>query len=355
MSKLSSVAAAVGLIFLLLATVSFVAPPGTTPVWITSPVSDSMVPTITQDEAVVVTSKTPEVGDVILFQTESANRDVLHRIVNVTDDGSFITKGDANEITDQAEGMEPVAPRDVQGVVVTVNDDTYISIPVIGALLTNPAVIFSLWAVIMAIGFLPSITATVSSNRGRIQEMRFTSSVSRRTIIVLALVVMVVIPIAVMHTSKTENVVIVSSQGIEPGESGKTTVAVGESINRTISFSGGGLIAMTQTGHVTSGELERIAVKSGPLESSTDIVLRNPPRDEPGGQRATLKVYTYPATLPNSVLVQLADIHPLVAAIASSGVISGVIIVSTLLFVDSGGKSRQSRSKIRENRRSRHR
>jgi len=89
------------ILLLLLITIGYVAPPGASPLVLTSTISDSMTPGITQDEVLFITPDEPEVGDVILFQSDSVEQNVLHRVTNVTDSGAYITKGDANDVTDQ--------------------------------------------------------------------------------------------------------------------------------------------------------------------------------------------------------------------------------------------------------------
>jgi signal peptidase I len=87
----------------------------------------SMLPTLETGDLVViehVPASSIQVGDIIVYNPPCASEgfSVIHRVVNITSSGSFITKGDNNPGTDQAEGIAdgPVNPSCVQGVVVFV-------------------------------------------------------------------------------------------------------------------------------------------------------------------------------------------------------------------------------------------
>lgn len=68
------------------------------------------------DVCVVARSREPTVGDMILFQSGTSNRPVLHRVVALDGGGCLRTRGDANGIPDRS----TVAPAQVQGTVVAV-------------------------------------------------------------------------------------------------------------------------------------------------------------------------------------------------------------------------------------------
>ena len=72
--------------------------------------SGSMEPALaTGDLAICKTQDEYHVGDAVLF--EDANYLVLHRIVDVTEDGLFVTRGDANNVNDE----NLVSPENIHG------------------------------------------------------------------------------------------------------------------------------------------------------------------------------------------------------------------------------------------------
>lgn len=80
-------------------------------------VTGSMEPTILEDEYVLVKKTDASqlaVGDIIAFYSEAPDvrgKLVIHRIVEITEDGCFIVKGDANSLVDAL----PVRPDQLQG------------------------------------------------------------------------------------------------------------------------------------------------------------------------------------------------------------------------------------------------
>ncbi len=61
--------------------------------------SNSMVPTFHKGDILVLVGVSPEelkVGDIIVFSPSERATPVVHRIIKINDDGTFQTKGDAN-------------------------------------------------------------------------------------------------------------------------------------------------------------------------------------------------------------------------------------------------------------------
>ena len=82
--------------------------------------SGSMEPTLSVNDLVFVRATGDyEVGDVVVYQSGSSR--VIHRIARILEDGSVVTKGDANNTED-----EPIPPEDVKGEMVG-------KVPLIGA------------------------------------------------------------------------------------------------------------------------------------------------------------------------------------------------------------------------------
>ncbi len=82
--------------------------------------SGSMEPTLSVNDLVFVRATGDyEVGDVVVYQSGSSR--VIHRITRILEDGSVVTKGDANNTED-----EPVPAEDVKGEMVG-------KVPVLGA------------------------------------------------------------------------------------------------------------------------------------------------------------------------------------------------------------------------------
>lgn len=95
--------------------------------------SDSMKPTLeTNDGFILVKHKEYYINDVITFRPKQINAPyITHRIVNITDDGEYLTKGDNNSLTDQQNGEPLVSVEQIKGKAFIINGKV-LSIPYIG-------------------------------------------------------------------------------------------------------------------------------------------------------------------------------------------------------------------------------
>jgi signal peptidase len=95
--------------------------------------SGSMKPVLKPgDGFVVVKAAEFQTGDVIVFEPETlGHRYVTHRIVAVTPDGRFITRGDNSPLSDQQANEPPVATEQIRGKLLTVGGSV-VAIPWMG-------------------------------------------------------------------------------------------------------------------------------------------------------------------------------------------------------------------------------
>lgn len=317
------------------------------PLMVTSPISDSMTPTITQGDVVIVTSGETEVGDTILFETSQHNRNILHRAVETTDNGQFITQGDANNITDQQDGFDPVNRGDIHGSVVTIGGSP-LSVPFIGAVLSNPTAVLSIWVVISLIGFAPTLfggddrgTRTTPADRG---------TSDRKIILGIAICTMFILPVAIIGTPVTEDATIITSESVSAEADSQRTAPIGHSTTQEVVMTSESLIGMTQSAHL-EGDLRLEGVESPPSEAKTSIFVSNPPREGPTSDIAQITLYSYPGTLPQPILQSLANIHPAFAALASSSVISLGLSLLAFILINPNRTTRKQKSNIYQNRR----
>jgi signal peptidase I len=79
--------------------------------------SGSMEPVVSTGDVVLLqTVATPDIGPNTVVAFRSGTGRTLHRVVDRTSDGRFVTQGDANPVPDS----EPVRPADVEGAAVLV-------------------------------------------------------------------------------------------------------------------------------------------------------------------------------------------------------------------------------------------
>lgn len=314
--------------------------PGVAPVVVTSPESGSMAPTAEPHSLVVLTDTDPAVGDVALFETASRDQPVLHRLVGTTPDGdAFLTQGDANEVTDQETGDEPVQRSDVYGTVPTVAGQPLI-VPYAGVVLTNPAVGLGVWALL-------GLSLLYTTTGGRSVRMTVAAVPVRIHLVLVALTLMVALPLATVAAPATVEAEVVTTTTapadapavVQPGETGEQSVTVS---------------SPTLWGVHTVAQADGdLAVTGVERRSGTHVVtVQNEPSDTPGVERATVSVYSYPAILPRSSVTSLAAIHPAVPAFATSLLLGGPLLLGAVLSTDPRVPIRASRNAIARRRRS---
>ncbi|MEH7223682.1 signal peptidase I [Bacillus sp. JJ1566] len=119
--------------------------------------SESMEPTIkTNDGYILIRSKSYGVNDIITFKPKFLKEPfVTHRIVDVTEERTFITKGDNNSSLDQEAGEPFVDSRQIQGRVFTINGSPVI-IPKLGSISEkmNIFLLISIAIVLYLVGYL---------------------------------------------------------------------------------------------------------------------------------------------------------------------------------------------------------
>jgi signal peptidase len=314
--------------------------PAAAPVVVTSPATGSMQPTAPTDSLVVVVDTEPEVGEIALFESPEADRPVLHRIVGTTDDGRFLTQGDANEGTDQRAGAPPVATDDVYGTVPAPFGHPFV-IPYLGRLVTNPVLFGGIWGLV-------GLSLLYSTTGGETIRETVAAVPLRIHVVTLGLVVLVVLPAAVLWAPATSSTYILTTATapaddpslVRPGETGHRTVVVSSPVMR----------GLHNSVHV-SGELHVTATDPRPASDSVGVTVANRPASEPTVHRGTVTVYSYPAVLPASVVATLAAVHPGVAAFATATVLGGGIILLGFVVIDPGRTVRASRKTIRRGRR----
>lgn len=126
--------------------------------------SGSMEPTIKiNDGFIVAKSNEYNIGDIITFKPKFLEQPyVTHRIIGISDDGSFITKGDNNPLSDQQGGEPAVIENQVIGKLVSINNNPIIipKLGIISEIVTNKAsklnvfVIISIAIIVFIVGYV---------------------------------------------------------------------------------------------------------------------------------------------------------------------------------------------------------
>lgn len=293
----------------LLGLVSLLVAPASAPAYLGSATSGSMAPAIgAGDGYVVVAPGDVSVGDVVVFSSVERGGYVTHRVVGEGPDG-LLTKGDANRQTDQATGMAPVPRSAVVGEVLTVGG-TLVVLPGLGSLVRVIADHGTVALVLVA------ATGIVVGVRDRKRRDPRTRGVLRIGDVVPPLLAgAVTLSVAIVLLSSSSHVVFLQ------GELDGTATT-------NVTLDGGAGPFSELVVRADGVTVEERTVRDGRIHLSLSV----PPSSQDSAVR--LRVRPYPGTLPRAHLERLDRIHPLVAALASIGVVFGPLVLAYLLLVD---------------------
>ncbi|WP_254766561.1 S26 family signal peptidase [Salinilacihabitans rarus] len=287
-----------------------------------------------------------EGGDVVVFDAATLHDGGLttHRVVGETD-GGYVTKGDANPVTDQDGGEAAVAEGQIVAVALQANGEV-VTIPHLGTAvmaahegleaaadaLAAPvgvtaafegddagAVLIGLGVALLGLGLLFDSGARRETRRTRGRE----NVLAFRTTLALVLVVLVTFATAAMVVpSGTTEYGLVGAgeptddpQVVPPGETGE--------LSRTIDNAGYlpvvTVLEPESDGVAVEPEVLRVGIRD---EAAATVTLAAPA--EPGEYVRHVGEYRYLAVLPAWLLACLHAIHPFVAIAAVDAVIVGV-------------------------------
>lgn len=282
-----------------------------------------------------------DAGDVVTFRAETLNGGSLttHRVVGETA-GGYITKGDANPVTDQ-DGDEPPVSRDQIVAKALQVGGTVVVIPNLGLLVVGIGDLLSavqrtlatmfgtrallgtqgLAYLLFAVGMLSYVvSALLASEQQQRQTRRTTGVLDARLVIVgLTLVLIVILTASMVVPAGAQTFEFVSSQSDAPGPG---VIPTGDSENLTYIVPSNGFIPTVvylepmEPGINVSPQ--QLYVESSGRANAT-VTITAPP--ETGSYERTFVEHRYLALLPRSVIHALYTTHPWLPVVAINSVV----------------------------------
>ncbi|PSP15322.1 signal peptidase I [Halobacteriales archaeon QH_10_67_13] len=335
--------------------------------------SGSMTPTLSTGDGYVpipaILAGEITEGDVITFESSQieGGQPTTHRVVSVTGSG-YVTKGDANTVTDQDSGAPPVTDAQVTAVALQVNGGV-VRIPGLGTgvgllqgLLSGVqaalgglfgTTLFSgergLAVTLFGLGAALLVVEFVAERRGRPDRTRSRSRFSvkrvdsRLLIGGLAVLLMLVATVGMLAPAGTTSFELISAES--DAETPRVTAA-GGTTERPFVSENGGLVPLRVFVEPASEGIEvpdqRVSLGRG---ESHEQRLRTSVPEEIGLYQRSVTEYRYFAVLPTSVIDTLHDIHPTAALLAVNLVIGGVVTLVGVAVVGTGSLRVRERSR----------
>jgi len=323
------------IIVLVIITVTTAIPTSQSPVIITSPDTESMVPTIeTTDLVIAISSNEYASEDVILFRDSNVDQLILHRIVDETEEG-YITQGDANDITDQEAGLDPVSNSQISGRLVTYEDDP-ITIPYIGLIYSQTELLVLGWIIFLIFTIFGS---AITEPEYKHNEFSFIRTAS----VLILIFCLVAISISFFFPTIETLTYVVSQQ---PPPDSPDVVGLNNTKEQSMVIDNGLNLITTQYPEFSSNQIQLQSV-SRTAWDETEFIFINEPQSSIGPIETEVTVYTYLRVLPRPLLYSIAQIHPLLGSVASVGIIGSIILLILRLFIDPMSPYRTGKDQIR--------
>ena len=334
--------------------------------------SGSMEPTIDEGDGFIAIPSpiagSVEEGDVVVYDAQEVDGGGLttHRVVGETDHG-YVTRGDANVVTDQ-DGAEPhVTDGQVVATALQVNGEV-VTIPHLGTAvmgiqsalesaqfrlagtLGTGAVLGSQGLSYLLLGFgLVVILGALAGGSSRVRTRARSRSRSdvfdaRKLVLGMVVVLCLVTVVTMASMSATTEFGVVSS---EYDSGAPHVIPAGETDEQTYELrNGGALPVVSITEPASSGitvDEEPRRLDRGEATNAT-VEVTTPP--ETGYYLYSFAEYRYFAVLPTPVIAALHAVHPWIAMAAVTGVVVSIFALPFALLVGTG------RIRTRERRRS---
>ncbi|WP_306055595.1 signal peptidase I [Natronococcus wangiae] len=311
------------------------------PILVSYVYSDSMEPTIEEGDGFIVAPSalagSPESGDIVIFEAEQIGDGGLttHRIVEKTENG-YVTRGDANVVTDQAGGEPHVDEDKIVAQAFTIGDDP-VTIPHLGTTIeatkgTMAETPFDGTAIPLLLLGLLIMGASWALDRGRVPAAKrertpSRSSYSVRGILIIAVVIfLLAATLAMVIPSGTTQYTVLATEMSDSDD--PLVVELGDPAAMSHEIDNNGITPVIVVHDPVEDGVtvdERTSLL-GPF-SSDEVTMQIDTPSEEGSIDRTVGERRYVALLPPSLVVALHDIHPWLAIIVLNGMICLMVAV----------------------------
>lgn len=300
--------------------------------------TNSMEPEITPNDVFFYSEHTtPEVGDVVLVDSDETDHVLIHRIVADTQNG-FETRGDANPTTDQQEGHPHYNTDDIIGVVFSIGDSP-ITIPFvgIGVRLINHLGVYGLtgiFALLLGVNTLWNRARTSGiDEEGKRDLDRENTFIQNKTVFnTVFTIALIMIALGVIFGATTVGVTYVVTSEEQAAQGSGNLVGIGEQDSQNVSFNtpisqftttvigGGEQVGGFEMHENTAGELT--------------VTVYNTPQTERGVTTSYITAYHYPDVLPQNTLQYLHERSVVLTAFITGGITIAPFYLLYLIFLD---------------------
>jgi len=297
-----------------------------------------------------------EEGDVIVFEAEEIDEGglVTHRVVEVTDQG-YITRGDANPVTDQDGGEPPVRDGQVYATALTLNGNV-VAIPHLGtpveiaggvlssvqerlAILLGTRTLLGTQGLAYLLIAFSAVTYALAAGAERLGTSTDSRSSTRRTgaidpgtvVAGMTVLLLVVTTAAMVVPAGPYDLASVSS---ETSSDRADVIERGTTQNATYTTGSSGPLPVVSVVETRTDGIEvdpDHAYVEGRSEATYNLTIHAP--DETGPFVETLHEYRYLALLPQGTILSLHAVHPWLPILAINLLVGSTFLIVSLLLI----------------------
>ncbi|WP_336001206.1 signal peptidase I [Halorientalis halophila] len=295
-----------------------------------------------------------EPGDVVTYRAERLQGGGLttHRVVAVTDAG-YVTKGDANAVTDQESVEPPVREEQVVATALAVGGDVLV-LPGVGRVVTGirglaapVATALGLGAhaglvlVLGVLGVALYLVGTVRADRRPTREGAGPSLDGNALVLALVVLVVAVTTASVVLPAGATRLDVVSADTDAPGP---RVIEAGTTETTNYSLRNPGLVPVVAFLEAPDDAVavtpDHVSVE-GTTATNATVSITAPPAT--GYYRYALVEDRYLAVLPTSVLAALRGIHPWLPILVVDALVAGPVLLVGRVLVARGGLAARTR------------
>lgn len=316
----------------------------------------SMSPTLEPNDGFIsipsIVAGEPEVGDIVVFKSQEIGGGEIttHRVVSITDEGEYITQGDANPFTDQSNEEPPVSEAQVKSIVPEIFGSPIV-IPNLGlgVNVINTIGGYIQSSLLEPLGFsggsIPVITLFIGfslliySLVGEPEGENSNKSRSRRTIRQNPIIFVIIISIlflapfnaSMLLNSGVFQYEILSSEA--PVEGNPQIVAPNTTTQIEYTITNDGYIPFVLYIDYTGSSVDISESQHYTSPKSNETINFNVTSpDETGRTTEYIRIYRYFPILPPFMISYLHNISPIIAYIGIN-LVTGVIVTTVSLII----------------------
>jgi len=301
------------------------------PVLFSYTMTDSMEPTINQGDLFFIMPNfvhTPKENDIIVFEDPDNYRYIVHRVIDVTEEGEYYTRGDNSIFSDQQADMATIDESMIVGTVFSPFNKT-ITLPKFGSIIKAISSFVSKWYMLI-IGVIAILTFVSFKPQKKFKTARETHIRIRHVFVLSAVVIIVWSSLILILSSQT----ISTNYYVTDNPIDETSILPGDTFEMDYSVEHLGFIPtmmfMTSLNENATIDKTRVLL----INDSYEGIMTIQAPEKIGNHNASISVRSYLPLMPADVIEWLYQTHFFLPVIVTDLILLLPLILYYVIFCD---------------------